>query len=628
MTAKLQTRPVIVRQETPASLGEFLGRAVWAAVWILVRLVVGMKILPSHDETTHRPRATWLRSRRAVAERPSLNPLDRYPGYYRQLWRLGVAAVVTGWFLATTWTIAVVVASAVAVGAWWVHRRQWSTHVNEVVAPLWGALAPMLKLSTDTPWRDYLAIPRNYREQDVGVVLVLPETWHGSTNEQAAIVNLIQARLGGAWNARWHTSVFPPRAEFTRPKPPPNKVLFSEIDDHGPEHLVPIGKKAGGKVLHVDVRGETPHGLVTAPTRWGKTSLLLLLVAWFRRCGALVTICDPKRMGFIKAFGRTPEHPPVPGITIHTDLLAQMDAINAFRESMDSYYRAAENHEDITDAKKYPTRILVIDEMSSFVEEVKIWWRNHGGPEGKGGKGVPDVLVDYMYILWQGGFARHHLIVGSHTVDLNTIQRTNLRDQFGWKVFMGPQGESAWRMAFGYVKRIRIPMVKGRAIVGIGTDLDVAQIAYIDDLEARALAMEGVSVPAGGGATLQGETDDDVQDAVPDGDTGAPIEESCDENDQKIPGNPQDASSDGNVPPVPGPDLVIGIAAAARLLGMNEEAFRKARHRVEIDGEMRVGQQPAWTQEILLSWHSKRRIAGNRTVTVPPQRGGEFAGKS
>jgi hypothetical protein len=64
----------------------------------------------------------------------------------------------------------------------------------------------------------------------------------------------------------------------------------------------------------------------------------------------------------------------------------------------------------------------------------------------------------------------------------------------------------------------------------------------------------------------------------------------------------------------PGPDAVIGIPAAARLLGYDKpESFRRARTRHPIPGEQRLPDgRPWWTPQALRNWHASRKISGNR----------------
>ena len=75
--------------------------------------------------------------------------------------------------------------------------------------------------------------------------------------------------------------------------------------------------------------------------------------------------------------------------------------------------------------------------------------------------------------------------------------------------------------------------------------------------------------------------------------------------------------------PIPGhggPEVIMGIAAAAEYLGYGKpDSFRRARTRTPIPGETRTPDgQPAWTSHALRDWHSKLKIAGSRAHTPGP----------
>jgi len=65
--------------------------------------------------------------------------------------------------------------------------------------------------------------------------------------------------------------------------------------------------------------------------------------------------------------------------------------------------------------------------------------------------------------------------------------------------------------------------------------------------------------------------------------------------------------------------VIVGIAAAARYLRYDKpDSFRRARTRHPIPGEARTPDgRPCWTPQVLRSWQSKRRIAGNRPASEP-----------
>jgi len=63
--------------------------------------------------------------------------------------------------------------------------------------------------------------------------------------------------------------------------------------------------------------------------------------------------------------------------------------------------------------------------------------------------------------------------------------------------------------------------------------------------------------------------------------------------------------------------LIVGIKAGAEFLKMTPAAFTKARQREPegiLYGEQREGRSPAWTRDVLMSWHSLRVRAGERDI--------------
>lgn len=80
------------------------------------------------------------------------------------------------------------------------------------------------------------------------------------------------------------------------------------------------------------------------------------------------------------------------------------------------------------------------------------------------------------------------------------------------------------------------------------------------------------------------------------------------------------ATSGPTASPAPGDGLIIGLADAASYLGYDKpESFRRARTRNPIPGEAKLPDgRPCWTPQVLASWQSKRKVAGNRTPIAEP----------
>src|SRR5262249_15149112 len=141
--------------------------------------------------------------------------------------------------------------------------------------------------------------------------------------EQVAINALVAARLGGSWEPHWRTAEY--LVTFTRPPQPPREVVYEPSSD---EYVVTLGRTTRNHRATIDLRSESPHGMVAAGTGAGKSSTLRILIVHARAHGWLVDIIDPKRRSFVELEG-------VPGIRIHTDITSMVTAFEEFYLSLD-----------------------------------------------------------------------------------------------------------------------------------------------------------------------------------------------------------------------------------------------------------------------------------------------------
>jgi hypothetical protein len=214
------------------------------------------------------------------------------------------------------------------------------------------------------------------------------------------------------------------------------------------------------------------------------------------------------------------------------------------------------------------------------------------------------------------------------------------RAQYGYRLLTGAYSTSLWRMTFGHAPRIEWDArIKGRGVAGIGEAEDLihaAQLAWMPAAERRRYALTGppppdwfttmdpapwidgrvitegrklagvslVTVPPGRHVYVPAETLSDVPPGVP-VTVPAPRRAAW----------PGTTPSPGPAPAAePGPDAIIGIPAAARLLGYGKpDSFRRARTRHPIPGENKLPDgRPYWSPAALRNWHAGRKIAGNR----------------
>lgn len=419
----------------------------------------------------------------------------------------------------------------------------------------------------------------------------LPKEWPALPASLGALNVLAGHRFPGEWTTRTELRKF--RVTFAPTRPLPRKVPFPDewiAPDAGKELSVPIGMVAGNKWAFIEMEKETPHTLVAAPTGFGKTTILLVLVGYVLMQGGTVDVIDPKRVGFLELEG-------MPGVRIHTDVESWPKVVAEYRASMERVYQARENGGDIDDRAEFPTRLLVIDEKGSYTEMLKAWWKSSGK------KGEPPTFIDEKVILWQGRFARHFMATGAQQANGRVLHSTDERDNYGARIAAGPQSAESWRMMFGG-KRQACPVLKGRAFWSNGTEPMPIQLTYVtaDQLgrmaaigaavrkERQAAAYGAETVPAGVSPDMSGHA------ATP-GETAA-----------RVPGQPTEDAAEVVA--------IVGVEEGAEFLHMSKDAFEKARRRTPIKGEFRVGRSPAWNVTDLREWHSKRPIAGRRTL--PP----------
>jgi hypothetical protein len=472
----------------------------------------------------------------------------------------------------------------IAVGVAWVQKiRAESEYQKTIVTPLRQALAPILDAPvSDTKWLTVPADLDSDEDADEGpeVRIQLPPAFAASDDQRTAVNGIVTRRLGSL-EADWRYSELV--VCFRRPPPPPTLVNYDATVSQK-SHIWAPAQGARGKWILIDFN-IYPHVLICAPTGWGKTVTLDSLISHVSSFGESVDIIDPKRIGFLHFKG-------IPNIRIHTDIKSQLETLHAFRVEMERRYVLMENGDETVDPagpkwdrRKYPRRYLAIDEMGSFMQMMLEFWRE---TKERGEPNRPPWVGDYLYILWQGRAAGCHLVVGAHQASADVLINSDARNQFGAKILAGPQSDESWRMAYGRgTPKMRTAARKGSAAIGIGETLHKGQLVRIEKADAVELARKGTP-------------------------TNVPREQGK---------APLPADMPANVPPSADEDgWIVGNEAGAAFLGMSPDSFRRARTRAPVEGEQRRGRHPAWTEQALVSWQSKRPRAG-RTLPNETQEG-------
>jgi hypothetical protein len=549
------------------------------------------------------------------------------PGYQRAAIRWAAVAVAAGLAVSPVWTGAALGWVAVMAGAVLFPRWQRWRYVRKVVRPIYLQLCQYLGTDpSDSPAR-WLTVPRTFTtDPDSEVTLAYPATWNPDQAKQRSIDQLIRRHLGadlvpafGAFQATWR-----------HPPAPPTVAPFEGYDL--PAYRVHLATLAGGTKFIANLQDEEPHLFVAAGTGGGKTATVSVPAAHVRAHGWLVDIIDPKRRSYIDRKTGQDVLTNVPGIRVHTDIEAMLWALEEFFLSMLGVNIAVGNRAAYPAA--FPQRLLVVDEFGTFASmAARMWRREHG-------TGPAPALDQRRQIEWQGRQAGHRLVLAVHQPNLRLFGDSDSRAQYGYRLITGAYSTSLWRMTFGLAPRIEWDArIKGRGVAGIGEAEDLihaAQLTWMPAAERRRYALTGptppdwftnmqpapwidehvigegrklagvslVTVPPRQHADVPAKTPPDVPADVP---AAVPAPRRSD-----WPGtapDPMPGPATG-----PGPDAIIGVPAAARLLGYDKpDSFRRARTRHPIPGEHRLPDgRPWWTPQALRNWQGSRKIAGGR----------------
>lgn len=521
--------------------------------------------------------------------------------------------------------------------------------------------------------------------RDAQIRIAYPPSYqaHGSNVDE--VKRLLAERLDGDdWELRrdpkaltftvYHPSRLPTRVDWSRDI----FAKYSQLE-------APIGETARG-VMTVDYKHATPHVNASGRTGTGKTVTFLTIIGNFLYHGGRAVIVDPKRIDFVKPFRNLSN---VDLVTVEDqfpqvlhDVVQEMERRYALIEEYtvkahDMSFPAMETNAELY----FQPLLLNIDEKSRFTAKCKAWWRREGGgfdEKGKpiAGKGDPITVEWERDIVARGrAGAIYAMAAAQQNAIPNTFPDTDIRGNYQYKILSGAADGPSWVVTFPGQRLTKLSsQVKGRAIVGVGSELHEVQLAYMEWQEVRAAAQHGetvmdaenqkraellaeltgrpvwevsplpwwVPVPAETGQGVDGQ-DTPVDTPAPapaaslalvaesSTETAGQQDESATEStttepvaaDSDIEPESNASSSNGGTEvrsPVHGrtAERITGNAAAARHLGVTRDAFSRARTRAKNRGEGDVpgikhdGHTVSYDPVQLAEWWNQRPGSGRK----------------
>ena len=441
----------------------------------------------------------------------------------RLAWRAGslLAAVVALVGLLVAPLVALVVLGATAAGlvTWGAIRVSQTRaavwllrvlHRSRRVQPMATALATITgtapkAISAGVTWNPDYA---NAKPGDQVAAWRLPAGFKATGKERAAVEDLWRTRTGLDLVPQWRTSDERPALVLTRAHELPRIVYLHSVLEKVealPEDKTAIGIDDQGQLVCWDWGSESPHGLINAGSRHGKTETEEGMVCQVLRKGGRVTYIDVKRTSIQGLKG-------LPGLTLcdnPRDMPGIWAAIQAWGDDLDT--RIDERTKDPT--AEFCRDLLVIEEVNQFSEMCDEFWENWPEEDEdyrgtilwkpKRAKKTPPIWRVPKKGVWEGAFVKKNFLTAGQNIESATIR--GIRNSIGLRLLGGYQPQN-WKALVGTTPVPAAPPQKGRWCLVNGStqvwvqaiiaDLDANKSAAIWRDYARAgRRLDGTSVP-------------------------------------------------------------------------------------------------------------------------------------
>ena len=318
---------------------------------------------------------------------------------------------------------------------------------------------------------------------------VLPRGFKALDGEKKAAEKLWKDRVGFDMKFTWKTDVDEPYLDMTRARKMPTLVYLHDVLDRVealPEDKTAIGLDDQGSLICWDWANESPHGLLNAGSRHGKTETEEGMVCQVIRKGGKVTYIDVKRVSIQGLKG-------LPGLILcdnPRDMEGIWLAIGRWGDELDR--RIDERTKDPT--VEFPRNLLVLEEVNQFSEMCDEFWEQWPleaeGYENtilwktRQSKRTPPIWRVVKKGVWEGAFAKQNVLIAGQNIEAQTVR--GVRNSIGLRLLGGYQPQN-WKALVGTTPAPPAPPVKGRWCLINGSTQTWVQ-AILADLDANASA--------------------------------------------------------------------------------------------------------------------------------------------
>lgn len=424
-------------------------------------------------------------------------PFQKLPGWKRRVLRNGPlllpGALLASWLLTMT-GLAVVAACWAALRYTGRGRRALErlrhplvmfSRVQDMAMSLSGvAGASAAVVQRGLEWN------RDYATAEPGAHVL---TWHpprgfkATGGERKSVEELFASRVGFEMVPQWQMASPRPVLTMTRARQMPKLVLLGDVLDQIadlPDDKSAIGFDDHARMVCWDWKNESPHALVNAGSRHGKTELEEGLICQELRRGGDATVVDVKRVSLQGLQG-------LPGLTLSDnprDMEAMWNAIVAWGRDLDTRIDARVDDPTV----QFRRSLLVIEEVNQFDEMCSDFWENlpEEDPDTEGtifwkpkrAKKTPAIWKVIKQGVWEGAFVKKNVIIVGQNIEAQTVK--GVRNSIGMRLLGGYQPQN-WKALVGTSPAPAAPPQKGRWCLINGSTQTWVQAVIADPADAN-----------------------------------------------------------------------------------------------------------------------------------------------
>jgi hypothetical protein len=351
-----------------------------------------------------------------------------------------------------------------------------------VIEPTAAALRGRVGWGVDDQPRDWLEIPRNYRDRDAVIRIFVPQEY--SNDMQRYVHGIVDDKLGfgdGDLDVAFLGQGSEPCLEFTHAPTPPASVSFKDVlplMEQTEPHRPLLGLGRGLAAVYADLEADAPHLLLSMPTNAGKSTFIRNIAAQLVRHGAHVVLCDIKRHSHRWAKG-------IDAITYLRDVAEIHNAL--IHLDVEANRR---NHVlDDDEHAKFQRLVLIIEEWNTTQDWLQAYWEEIRDKEDP--KKSP-ALKARSALLAMGRGVGVNVVGVFQDATVSAVGNRSDRENF-YNRILALYTRQTWKMLVPDVERIpRISPHKGRVQVAPrGAAVTETQVTNFKEDEAREYALSG-----------------------------------------------------------------------------------------------------------------------------------------